>query len=146
MRYRFVLFACILVLTPNIVLMAEQNKRAFSYEDYASVLKAYVDDMGMVDYKKLKAGSEKLEAFIVAMDMLDPNSFEKWDEKEKIAFWLNAYNAFTLKAIIDNYPIKSSFLKFSFNNSWFPTSLFLPIKYIYKISIVFWDISNILLL
>ena len=111
MRYRFVLFAGLLALMSNITLLAEQNKQAFSYEDYASVLKTHVDDMGMVDYKKLKTGSEKLEAFIVAMDRLDPNSFEKWDEKEKTAFWLNAYNAFTLKAIIDNYPIKSSFFK-----------------------------------
>ena len=37
--------------------------------------------------------------------------FERWSEKGKIAFWVNAYNALTLKAVIDNYPIKSSMFR-----------------------------------
>jgi hypothetical protein len=83
----------------------------FNSDGYASVLKQYVDDTGMVNYKGLKAKPEKLQAFLAGMGKLDRKSFEKWTEPEKIAFWLNAYNAFTLKAIVDNYPIKSSFFR-----------------------------------
>jgi len=90
------------------------NKEGFNYDDYAAVLKSYVDDAGMVNYKKLKAHSEKLKTFITSMSQLDPNNYDKWGKNKKIAFWLNAYNAFTLKVIIDNYPIKPSFLK-----SWY---------------------------
>ena len=89
----------------------DTNKGGFNYNDYAAVLKSYVDDAGMVNYKNLKADSEKLGTFVTSMSKLDPNSFNKWRKKEKIAFWLNAYNAFTLKVIIDNYPIKPSFFK-----------------------------------
>ena len=32
---------------------------------------------------------------------------KKWSENDKIAYWLNAYNAFTVKYIVDNYPVKS---------------------------------------
>ncbi|MBN1635201.1 MAG: DUF547 domain-containing protein [Deltaproteobacteria bacterium] len=32
-----------------------------------------------------------------------------WSEADKIAFWVNSYNALTLKAIIDTYPIKPTF-------------------------------------
>ncbi|GAI27849.1 unnamed protein product, partial [marine sediment metagenome] len=92
----------------------DTNKGGFNYDDYAVVLKSYVDDAGMVNYKNLKADSEKLRTFVTSMSKLDPNGFNKWGKKEKIAFWLNAYNAFTLKVIIDNYPIKPSFLK-----SWY---------------------------
>jgi hypothetical protein len=92
-------------------LSAEQSRKIFSYDDYAAVLKDYVDDAGMVNYKQLKANRAKLDAFIDGMAKLDAKAYEKWDEKAKIALWLNAYNAFTLKAIIDNYPIKSSFFK-----------------------------------
>jgi len=83
----------------------------FDYSDYTSLLADYVDDDGMVNYKALKANRSRLDSFADRMEKLDSEGYEKWPEKERIAFWLNAYNALTLKAIIDNYPIKSSFLK-----------------------------------
>ncbi len=92
-------------------LAAESEKQGFDYSDFAEALKINVDDSGMVNYKKLKAEPQKLRAFITELGNLDRKDFEKWSDNEKIAFWLNAYNALTLKAIIDNYPIKSSFFK-----------------------------------
>jgi hypothetical protein len=65
----------------------------------------------MVNYKELKNSRDKLDSFIDSMAKLDRTTFEKWQEEAKIAFWLNAYNSLTLKAIIDNYPIKASFFK-----------------------------------
>jgi hypothetical protein len=92
-------------------LAADSEKQGFDYSDFAEMLKINVDDVGMVNYKKLKAEPEKLRAFITELQYLDRKDFDKWSDNEKIAFWLNAYNALTLKAIIDNYPIKSSFFK-----------------------------------
>jgi len=79
-----------------------------AYADYAAALK-YVDDKALVDYKRLKADRGRLDAFVRSMGALDRKVYEGWGEAEKIAFWLNAYNALTLKAIIDNYPIKPTF-------------------------------------
>lgn len=92
-------------------LAAEPEKQGFDYSDFGDALKINVDEVGMVNYRKLKAEPEKLQAFITELGNLDRKDFDKWDDNEKIAFWLNAYNALTLKAIIDNYPIKSSFFK-----------------------------------
>ena len=89
----------------------ETKGQGFDSSGYDSVLKAFVNEKAMVDYGKLKAQREKLDAFAAAMGKLPPETYKKWGEKDKIAFWLNAYNALTLKAIIDNYPIKSSFLR-----------------------------------
>ena len=111
MRHRYILAGCLLALITNMVLAVEQNKQRFSYDDYAAVLKSHVNNEGLVNYKKLKARPQKLESFVVIVDKLDPKSYSKYDDKEKIAFWLNAYNAFILKVIIDNYPIKPNFFK-----------------------------------
>ncbi len=94
------------------VSQAEQaNKQGFDFSDYDAVLKTFVDENAMVNYRKLKARRQQLDAFAIAIDRLSRETYEKWSDNDKIAFWLNAYNGLTLKAIIDNYPIKSSFLR-----------------------------------
>lgn len=82
--------------------------RVFSYDDYAFVLRTYVDDHGMVNYRGLKEHRDKLDAFAVTIAALDPEVYARWSEKEKIAFWINAYNALTLEAIVAHYPITPS--------------------------------------
>ena len=109
-----VTFSFICIALTSVCSGNEKNDQSFSYENYEAVLKANVDDAGMVNYSKLKANHEQLDKYINAITKLDKNSFEKWVDPEKIAFWLNAYNTLTLKAIIDNYPIKPSFLKARF--------------------------------
>ncbi len=89
----------------------DAQERGFDFSDYGVVLKTFVNDKAMVNYKRLKAQPQRLEAFITAMAKLEPDRYETWGEKDKIAFWLNAYNGLTLKVIIDNYPIKASFLR-----------------------------------
>ncbi len=84
--------------------------KSFSYDDYAATLK-YVDRQGMVNYKDLKAKRTRLDAFCRLMGNLEPKVIAKWDKQKQLAFWINAYNALTLKVIIDNYPIKAGLLK-----------------------------------
>lgn len=84
---------------------------SFSYDGYGNLLKSYVDAHGMVDYRGLKANRRPLDHFTSSMSRLDPRVYDGWNEKEKVAFWINAYNALTLKAIIDHYPIEASLLK-----------------------------------
>jgi hypothetical protein len=76
----------------------------FSDGDYAAALKTFVNDQGMVNYRRLKANPQQLNAFVAALGQVDPQVYRGWGDKEKIAFWINAYNALTLKAIIDHYP------------------------------------------
>ena len=90
---------------------AESENQEFDYSNFAETLKINVDDVGMVNYRNLKAQPQKLQAFVTALSNVERKDFDEWSDNEKIAFWLNTYNALTLKAIIDNYPIKSSFFK-----------------------------------
>ena len=84
-------------------------KPVVSFHDKcAEVLKTFVDDKGMVDYKTLRRKRLVLRALLAEFDNLDPNEYRTWPKEDKIALWLNAYNIQMLKIITDNYPITSS--------------------------------------
>ncbi len=85
------------------------SNESLDYQPLAQALGAYVNDRGLVDYKELKLHPESLESFIQEIGDLRPQVYEGWNENGKIAFWINAYNALTLKAILDHYPIKAGF-------------------------------------
>ncbi len=86
------------------------SQATFSYEPYSLVLERYVNEMGMVDYRDLRAHREPLNAFAGQLAGLQRSIYEPWSTHQKIAFWINAYNALTLQVILDHYPIDPSFL------------------------------------
>ncbi|MBI3669240.1 MAG: DUF547 domain-containing protein [Acidobacteria bacterium] len=90
---------------------ASADSGAFSYERYAVALLNYVNNRGMVNYRDLKANSGDLDAFSASLSLVKPGEFDSWSDQQKIAFWINAYNALTLEAIIRNYPIESSLVR-----------------------------------
>lgn len=92
------------------VSIASTGHPLFPYDAYARVLKTYVNAQAMVNYKVLKAQQKDLDAFVPLLGRVDPDAYNRWSEKERIAFWVNAYNALTLAVIITHYPIQSSYL------------------------------------
>jgi len=80
----------------------------FDYGDYSAVLSGFVNDRGMVNYQELVVEREQLDSFADSLASLPMATYVEWSESEKIAFLINAYNALTLLAIIDHYPIESS--------------------------------------
>jgi hypothetical protein len=77
------------------------------HDKCAPILKAFVDNKGMVDYNKLRRKQSELTKLLDEFAKLDPNEYKSWPKEDKIAFWLNAYNLQTLRIIVANYPIKS---------------------------------------
>jgi Protein of unknown function, DUF547 len=65
------------------------------------------DTPGKVDYKKLRRDQKGLLAYLKDTSAVTQKVYDTLPEKEKIAFLINAYNAFTLKLVVDNYPIGS---------------------------------------
>jgi len=98
-------------------------RQAVSFHDKcAEILKNYVDDEGMVDYKTLRRKRLELKALLQEFNNLDPNEYKTWPKEDKIAFWLNAYNIQMLNIITENYPIESSrFLRLF--PGWGPNSI-----------------------
>ncbi|MBI1953869.1 MAG: DUF547 domain-containing protein [Candidatus Omnitrophica bacterium] len=77
----------------------------FSHDLYDRVLKEHVVD-GRVDYARLQANREGLDRYVASLAELQPRVYGTWNEPTKIAFWINAYNAITLKVVLDHYPIR----------------------------------------
>jgi hypothetical protein len=71
-----------------------------------TVLAQYVKD-ARVDYVTLKAHPQDLNRYLDQVVAVSKSEFKKWDEPQQIAFLSNAYNAYTLRLIIDHYPVKS---------------------------------------
>ena len=86
----------------------KQTPKVAFHDKCADILKTYVDDKGMVDYKTLKRKRLELKDLLREFTKLNPKEYQSWPKEDKIAFWINTYNFQTLKIIIDNYPIESS--------------------------------------
>ncbi len=84
------------------------SQAPFRYEDYDTVLKTYVNNIGLVDYTNLQKNRQILDQFNAAIGEVTPSNYQSWSENEQIAFLINAYNAFTLQSIIDQNPLKKS--------------------------------------
>lgn len=70
-----------------------------------SFLKLYVSNTGKVNYAGIKADQSGLNAYLKSLEKYPVKS--SWSKNEKLAYWMNAYNAYTIKLIVDNYPLKS---------------------------------------
>lgn len=85
-------------------------------EIFNSLLQKHVDKQGNVNYKGLKTDEKKLDTYLKFLSETNPNSWSKTKQK---AFWINAYNAYTIKLILSNYPLKSIMdIKEKGKNAW----------------------------
>ena len=73
---------------------------------WTTLLQKHVDAMGNVDYRGFIRDSVALNEYLDLLSSHHPNR-KNWSEQERLAYWINAYNAFTVKLITDHYPIKS---------------------------------------
>jgi len=116
-RFNFTLLACaFLVFAQAFSLKAAASKdhaetsvvdimviNPPSHAAFSDLLKRYVSAAGNVDYAGLKKEHAALDAYLSALSKNTPAS--SWSRNEKLAYWINAYNAVTLDLILDNYPL-----------------------------------------
>jgi len=69
------------------------------------LLQKHVSVSGNVDYKSFNTNDSNFQDYLNQFVEIIPS--ESWNKNEKLVYWINAYNAFTIKLIIDNYPVKS---------------------------------------
>jgi len=72
------------------------SKNAFSADDFDNVLREHVHD-GRVHYPAVQA-DQRFRLYLDLLDRVDPNQMSREDQ---LAFWINAYNAFAVKGILD---------------------------------------------
>ncbi len=85
---------------------SQSNSKPISHTGWDKLVQKHVTETGVVNYQGFIADSVALSVYIKLLSSSHPNT-KNWSEKERLAYWINAYNAFTVKLIIDHYPIKS---------------------------------------
>ena len=88
--------------TPESIVDSTQD---FNHGVWNTLLQKHVSDQGNVNYKGFKADKAKFNSYLKLLSETPPQ--DAWSKDETLAYWMNVYNAFTVKLILDNYPTKS---------------------------------------
>lgn len=94
-------FSC----TGNQSTFANEDTGKPDHSNWTELLQKHVNKEGFVNYKGMIQDEQKLNAYTEDLSNNPPQ--DNWSENEKLAYWINAYNAFTVKLIVDNYPLES---------------------------------------
>lgn len=82
------------------------DSRPITHELWDSLLLDHVNEDGLVDYKGFIRDSVRFNKYLDLLSNNHPNE-KNWSRNERMAYWINAYNAFTVKLIVDHYPVAS---------------------------------------
>ncbi|MBK6995912.1 MAG: DUF547 domain-containing protein [Lewinellaceae bacterium] len=77
-----------------------------THEIWNDLLKKHVAADGFVHYKGFIQDSAKLNDYLRLLESAHPSD-TGWTRQEQMAYWINAYNAYTVQLIVRNYPTKS---------------------------------------
>lgn len=83
-----------------------EQPEEFNHQIWDNLLKKYVTSSGKVNYKGFKSEKEELEKYIRQLQG-HYSELKSWGKNKQLAYWINVYNAYTVKLIVDNYPVKS---------------------------------------
>ncbi|WP_345268041.1 DUF547 domain-containing protein [Nibrella viscosa] len=81
------------------------NPLVVDHSGWNRLLKEHVDERGLVDYKGFKKDEKELKKYLDLLSKNPPS--DKWSQDEQMAYWINAYNAYTVQLILDHYPVSS---------------------------------------
>jgi len=91
--------------TVEVEVIDQYAPEVFDHGVWNTLLQKNVTEAGNVNYKTFKSDRATLSNYIKSLSENMPN--KSWNEEDKLAYWMNAYNAMTVDLIIRNYPIKS---------------------------------------
>lgn len=99
----FLLSSCFAIESP------ESTAAPISHSSWNELLKKHVDSKGFVDYAGMAKEESKLDEYLSLLSKNAPAS--SWSTNEKLAYWINAYNAYTVKLILDHRSDKITSIK-----------------------------------
>jgi hypothetical protein len=98
-----ILLILLVICSPTVA--TNPDSMPTSHQLFDQLLKKYVNNEGLVNYVELKKDRPSLKAYLATLEKNAPN--EKWSKNEQLAYWINAYNAYTLDLILEYYPVES---------------------------------------
>jgi hypothetical protein len=99
----------IIIIITTLFIISSSQLRAqsgtVSHAPFDKLLKQHVNENGKVNYKGFIQDSTHLNKYLKLLSNTSPQS--NWSKNDQLAYWINAYNAFTIQLIIRHYPLKS---------------------------------------
>ncbi len=100
-----------LCLLGGLLLSAGAHAFDHGHTQWDGVLKSYLSESGDFDYRRLQADSKRAShafpTYLKQLQGVSSKEFERFSKAQKMAFLINAYNALTVKLILDHYPVAS---------------------------------------
>jgi hypothetical protein len=76
-----------------------------SHQAWNALLQRFVSPAGVVDYPGFRSELTTLDAYLQHLRQSPPA--DNWPRNDRMAYWINLYNAATVRLIASNYPLKS---------------------------------------
>jgi hypothetical protein len=84
----------------------QADSRPVSHTIWDGLLKKYVDEKGFVNYAAFQRDTAELNRYLQVLESAHPNDVH-WNRNEQMAYWINAYNAYTVQLVLRHYPVES---------------------------------------
>lgn len=75
------------------------------HRSFDEILDIYVRD-GLVYYRALRSERGRFDRYVQSLTETSADTVKGWTRERQLAFWINTYNAFVLRTVIDRYPIR----------------------------------------
>lgn len=75
------------------------------HRPFDEILDLYVRD-GLVYFFALKQERAKFDRYVQSLGEVGADTLKGWPRERQLAYWINAYNGFVLRTVIDGYPIR----------------------------------------
>jgi hypothetical protein len=85
------------------------------HRPFDEILDLYVRD-GLVYYYALRQERAKFDRYVQSLGEVSADTLKGWAPERQLAYWINAYNAFVLRTVIDGYPIRGKFPDYPANS------------------------------
>ena len=97
-----------------LLLLLPGNVEALTFDHqhtaWTNILQRHVQNdvaISHVDYPALRDDGARLDRYLEGLSRVSREEYDVWTAQQQLAFLINAYNAFTTKLIVDNYPMDS---------------------------------------
>ena len=105
---------CLVLVMLSITSSAPAKAFDQTHQLFTDVLHKYMS-RGMIHYRQLKEHPEGLNKYLDTLSKLSEDEYKQFSDNDKKAFWINAYNAMTIKNVLAHYPIEGKI-------TWFPAN------------------------
>jgi hypothetical protein len=106
MKHILYIFLLLAIVSCGVASPEQENSKPISHGTFDVLLKKHVNKDGWVNYEGFKEDRAELKKYLDLIQNNAPND-KTWSKEDRLAYWINAYNAFTIELILQYYPVES---------------------------------------